>query len=222
MPEATLQVSLDLNPQQVKKLNAIGMDMQKVVKRHFKSMAKPLCDVVAVQLQKNVEQLIPAGGDYPQLAPVSLDMRKAQGIGGRKLRPLKVTGEGAKKWKKVIRATYAKVFNIAETDSGFPYLQAHAEGFKVPVTPKMIAFFAAQFPTVAFSKDQLAKLGGESGNAGGRIAAALKGYRKFPPTKKDKIVVPRRNFYVVTDHMKRAAQAAMERWMGAFLRKITR
>jgi len=53
-------------------------------------------------------------------------------------------------------------------------------------------------------------------------AAALRGYRRFPPTKKDHIRVPPRNFYQVTDQMQRQAQAALQRAVGAILKRLTR
>ena len=226
MPDALLDLKLDFNPQQLAKLGLIGKNMSHIVDKYWKrEIGPPICDVVAIQLEKNVKQMIPAGSSgYPELAPVSLDMRAAQGMGGGRTRPLKVTGEGSsqKNWQKDIARTWARVYNKAETKTGFPYLQAHAEGFKITITKKMIAYFAAAFPSVAFFPDQLQKLGGEDGSAGGRIAAALRGYRRFPPTKKDQIVVPPRNFYQVTDAMQRQAQAALQRAVGAILKRLTR
>lgn len=224
MPEAILDLKIELNPHQARKLADSGVKINKLVDRHFKEFAKPVTEVVAIQLQKNVRQMIPTGADYPVLAPVSLELRQAKGMSGRRTRPLKETGESSemKWWKKDIHRTWARVYNAFKTDKGFPVLQAHAEGFEVPVTNKMVAYFAAAFPTVAFNKEQLAKLGGVEGKAGGRIAAALRGYRKFPPTKKDKMKIPKRNFYVVTDAMRRQAQAAVNRWIGQYLRKLVK
>jgi len=226
MPDAILDLKLELNQAQVAKLGVTGKNVSKIVDKYWqREIGPPICDIVAVQLEKNIKQMIPAGSNnYPELAPVSLDMRKTQGLGGRRTRPLKVTGEGSEQrnWQKDIARTWARIYNKAKTKSGFPHLQAHAEGFKIPITKKMIAYFAAAFPTVAFFPDQLQKLGGEDGNAGGRIAAALRGYRRFPPTKKDEIVVPPRNFYQVTDAMQRQAQAALLRAVGLILRRLTR
>ena len=226
MPDAILDLKLDFNPAQLKKLNHISGNMSHIVDKYWRrEIGPPICDVVAVQLEKNVKQMIPAGSSgFPELAPTTLKIREAQGMGGGRTRPLKVTGEGSeqKNWQKDIGKTFARVYNKAKTKTGFPYLQAHAEGFKITVTKKMIAYFAAAFPSVAFFPDQLEKLGGEDGSAGGRIAAALRGYRRFPPTKKDHIRVPPRNFYQVTDQMQRQAQAALQRAVGAILKRLTR
>lgn len=219
-PNAVLSLSLEINRAQAEALRKIGQTIQTLATTHFKEMVKPVVEVVKIQLEKNVKKTL----RFEAHSPITIAGRDAT---GQRKKILAATGEGSdpKSWGSRITRRTASIFNIAKSDKGFRYMQAQASGYRAKVTPKMIAFFALARPTMAFSADMLKQMAGKKGgmpSESTRVNAALAGYRRFPPTKKNTIDVPARNFYVVTSAMQRQAQQAVERFVAKMLRKAVR
>ncbi len=219
-PNAVLKLDISINRVQAEALRKIGQTIQTLATTHFKEMVKPVVEVVKVQLEKNVKKTL----RFQAHSPITVASRDAA---GQRKKILAATGEGSdpKSWGSRITRRTASIFNIAKSDKGFRYMQAQAAGYRAKVTPKMIAFFALARPTVAFNQEMLKKMGGKDGelpSESTRVNAALAGFRQFPPTKKDTIDVPARDFYVVTPAMQRQSEQAVQRFVAKMLRKASR
>lgn len=217
---AVLSLSLEVNRVQAEALRKIGHTIQTLATTHFKRMVKPVVEVVKIQLEKNVKKTL----QFKAHSPITTIGRE---VAGQRKKILSATGKGSdpKSWGSRITRRTASIFNIAKSDKGFRYMQAQASGYRAKVTPKMIAYFALARPTIAFSQDmlkQMSKKGEDMPSEATRVNAALAGFRRFPPTKKDTIDVPARDFYVVTSQMQRQSQQAVERFVAKMLRKATR
>lgn len=217
---AILRLSIEVNRAQAEQLRKIGRSVGELATTKFKQMVKPVVEVVKIQLEKNVKKTL----RFDAHSPITTAGRNAA---GQRKKILSATGEGsdAKSWGSRITRRTASIFNIAKSKDGFRYMQAQAAGYRARVTPKMIAFFAIARPAMAFTDDMLKQMGGKDGelpSVGTRVNAAMAGFRRFPPTKKDTIDVPARDFYVVTPQMQRQAQAAVERFVAKELRRLTR